>query len=60
MPREAITAQLRRQVRERAQGLCEYCRFSEHFTNAAFHCDHVQPRKSGGKAVFENLAWACS
>ena len=60
MPRKAVTAALRRQVRERAQGLCEYCRFPAHFTNAAFHCDHVQPRRSGGAAIFENLAWSCS
>jgi hypothetical protein len=59
MPRETVTAALRRQVRERAQGLCEYCHFPAHFTNAAFHCDHIQPRKSGGEAIFENLAWAC-
>ncbi len=60
MPREAITTALRRRVRERAHGLCEYCRFPAHFANAAFHCDHVQPRKSGGKAILENLAWSCS
>ncbi len=60
MPREAVPAELRRQVRERAHDLCEYCRFPARFTNAAFHCDHIQPRKVGGKASFENLAWSCS
>lgn len=60
MPREAVTVALRRHVQERAHGLCEYCRFPAHFTNAPFHCDHIQPRKFGGKAIVENLAWSCS
>jgi hypothetical protein len=60
MPRKAIPLTLRRQVKERAKGLCEYCRFPSRFANAAFHCDHIQPRTFGGPAVFGNLAWACS
>jgi hypothetical protein len=60
MPREAVSATLRHHVRERAQGLCEYCHFPARFTNAAFHCDHILPRKLGGKTTIENLAWSCS
>jgi hypothetical protein len=54
MPREAITATLRRHVQERAHGLCEYCHFPVHFTNAAFHCDHIQPRKLGGNTALKD------
>ena len=43
----------------RARGLCEYCRCPAHFTNAPFHCEHVQPREAGGEMTLENLAWAC-
>ena len=59
MPSEYIPAVLRRQVRARAQGLCEYCRCSALFTTAAFHCEHILPREAGGEATLDNLAWAC-
>ena len=59
MPREHVPAALRRQVRARARGLCEYCRFPADFTNAAFHCEHIIPREAGGEARLDNLAWAC-
>ncbi|MCH8295085.1 HNH endonuclease [Candidatus Poribacteria bacterium] len=59
MPSEHIPIALRRQVSERAQGLCEYCRCPAHFTNAAFHCEHIQPRNAGGETALNNLAWAC-
>lgn len=59
MPIEYVSAILRRQVRTRARGLCEYCRCPARFTNAAFHCEHVLPREGGGKTTFDNLAWAC-
>ena len=49
----------RRQVSERAYGLCEYCRCPDHFTNASFHLEHIQPRKAGGETTLDNLAWAC-
>ena len=35
MPSEYIPAALRRQVRARARGLCEYCRCSAFFTTAS-------------------------
>jgi hypothetical protein len=59
MPGEHVPVALRRQVRARAKGLCEYCRCPADFTNAAFHCEHIRPRESGGKTVLDNLAWAC-
>lgn len=59
MPSESIPAALRRRVRERANGLCEYCRSSDKVSNASFHCDHILPRNAGGKTELANLAWAC-
>ena len=59
MPSEHVPTALRRQVRARARGLCEYCRCPAHFTTAAFHCEHIQPREAGGETTLENLAWAC-
>ena len=61
---------LRRQVRARAKGFCEYCRCSAHFTNASFHCEalhevsaerseHIKPRDAGGETTLDNLAWSC-
>lgn len=59
MASEHIPADLRRRVRERANGLCEYCKAPDHFSTASFHCDHVLPRKASGKTDLSNLAWAC-
>lgn len=59
MPSEHVPAALRRQVRARARGLCEYCRCPASFTTAAFHCEHAMPREAGGKTTLDNLAWAC-
>jgi hypothetical protein len=59
MPSERVPADLRRQVRLRARGLCEYCRCPTLFTNASFHCEHITPREAGGETTLDNLAWAC-
>ena len=59
MPSERVPAALRRQVSARAGGRCEYCRCPAHFTNASFHCEHIQPHEAGGETTLDNLAWAC-
>lgn len=59
MPSERIPTDLRRQVRLRANGLCEYCRCPALFTNASFHCEHITPREAGGETILDNLACAC-
>ena len=46
---ERVSRLLRRRVRERANGLCEYCQASANFASASFHCEHIIPRKVGGK-----------
>lgn len=55
----AISPNLRQQVRERAQYLCEYCHSSEEASAASFEIDHIQPRSKGGLDVLDNLALAC-
>jgi len=70
MTSERVPAALRRHVRARAKGCCEYCRCPADFTNAAFHCEalhevsaerseHIQPRDAGGETTLDNLAWSC-
>ena len=59
MPSESIPAALRRRVRERANGLCEYCQSPDNVSNASFHCDHILPRNASGKTELANFAWAC-
>ena len=55
-----ITAQVRRQVRERAQNLCEYCRLHQDDSPlAALHVEHIIPKVHGGTDDIENLALAC-
>jgi hypothetical protein len=46
-------------VRERAGGVCEYCRLPESHHPESFEIEHVVPRKHGGGTVLGNLAYAC-
>jgi len=50
---------LRRRVRLRAQGLCEYCRSSVELTGHDFTVDHTVPVSQGGDDGFLNLCWCC-
>ena len=55
----SIAAGLRRAVRTRAQGRCEYCGLAQAGQEATFHIDHIVPIVAGGDASMENLALAC-
>lgn len=57
MPR--VPERLRRQVRERAQGRCEYCLIHEDDIMYPHEADHIVAEKHGGPTTLENLAWAC-
>lgn len=55
----AIPAFLRRLVKRRANGRCEYCRLSQAGQEATFHIDHIIPLTDGGATIADNLALAC-
>src|SRR5438094_10597895 len=46
-------------VRERAHGLCEYCRMPEIYDRPGFEIEHVIARQHRGPTAAGNLAWAC-
>ena len=52
-------ADLKRLVRRRARGRCEYCRLPEGLGFVTFHLDHCISQKHGGPTIAENLALAC-
>jgi HNH endonuclease len=47
------------EVRRRAGGRCEYCKFPASAAELPFHIDHIIAEKHEGKTEAENLAWAC-
>ncbi len=55
-----VSNELRRLVRERANGLCEYCLIHEDDTFYGCQVDHIISEKHGGRTGAENLAYACS
>ena len=59
MTQTRISAALRREVRERAGGRCEYCLLTESKTFFPHEPDHLIALKHGGKTVSANIALAC-
>ncbi len=59
MPKKRLPAHLKRQVRERADGFCEYCQSRDDIASHTFHGDHVTPTSEGGEDRFDNLAHVC-
>jgi 5-methylcytosine-specific restriction endonuclease McrA len=54
-----ISAQIRAQVRQRAQNACEYCHLHQDDSPlAALHVEHIIPKIHGGSDDVENLALA--
>jgi hypothetical protein len=54
-----ISAELRRLVVARADGLCEYCLIHSDDTFFGCEVDHIQSEKHGGPTDEANLALAC-
>jgi hypothetical protein len=51
---------MRREVFERAKGVCEYCKSQAGYATEPFAADHIIPRSKGGQTILENLALACA
>ena len=54
-----MQAGLRRLVRERAGGRCEYCAMRQEFDELPFQVEHIIPRKHHVGDDMDNLALAC-
>lgn len=57
--RRHISIRIQQYIRERANGLCEYCHTVERWQHVTFTIDHVTPLSQGGTNELENLALAC-
>jgi HNH endonuclease len=54
------TAELRRQVVERASNCCEYCLLHQDLAASTHQVDHVIAEKHGGQTSLDNLALSCT
>ena len=54
-----ISPALRKEVRERAKGCCEYCLLPEVQAFFPHEPDHIIAKKHGGQSTTDNLALAC-
>lgn len=54
-----IPENLRRLVRQRANGYCEYCLLDETVTQISHEIDHIIAEKHRGTTVESNLTYAC-
>ena len=57
--RRKIPQAVRSDVRQRANGLCEYCHTAEQWQYVPFTMDHILPLAQGGTSTPDNLALAC-
>jgi len=55
-----ITAEIREQVRQRANHTCEFCGVTEADTGGKLTVDHFQPLAKGGDDSLENLVYCCA
>jgi len=59
MPNPAISPAIRRQVFERANGICEYCKNQGGYSTAPFSVEHILALSKQGSNDLENLALSC-
>ncbi|MDY7013926.1 MAG: HNH endonuclease signature motif containing protein [Cyanobacteriota bacterium] len=57
--RRPIPEEVKNQVRQRANFLCEYCHASEQWQYVAFTIEHIIPLTKNGSDTLDNLALAC-
>jgi hypothetical protein len=54
-----ISEKTRKEVAQRANHKCEYCKVHTDDMFLSFELDHIHPSKHGGTNEIENLAFAC-
>lgn len=59
MAKSKLSVEIRKNIEERANGYCEYCRASVVFAPHSFTIDHIIPLIAGGTDEPNNLAYAC-
>lgn len=59
MTKKRVPAKVRRLVRQRAQGYCEYCLCPEFCLTQLHSIEHIRPESLSGKSTADNLALAC-
>jgi HNH endonuclease len=59
MYRQYISVELKKQVFDRARGICEYCYSQAKFSPNNFEIEHIIPVSREGATIAENLALAC-
>jgi hypothetical protein len=57
---DVSSQQLRREIRARANGRCEYCLMDEVWLVWGCEVDHILSRKHGGATELSNLAFSCA
>ena len=50
---------LRKSLKARSKGRCEYCGVPESLDSLPFQPDHIIAEKHGGASTADNLAWSC-
>ena len=56
----SISKKIRKEVRDRAKGYCEYCLCFDTYVPVPFTMEHILPKVKGGTDEPSNLAYSCT
>ncbi len=59
MPNKTLSSKVKKIVKDRAKGLCEYCVLPIFWAGYQFPIDHIIPKSKGGTDDPDNLSNAC-
>ncbi|MGB3787376.1 MAG: HNH endonuclease signature motif containing protein [Phormidesmis sp.] len=59
MSRQYIPVEQQREIIQRSNRRCEYCKSHMDYSPQSFAIEHVMPVARGGKTEIDNLAFAC-
>lgn len=60
MSASRVSVEIRRLVRNYANGCCEYCKSRDDCGSGSFNVEHILPAARSGSNELLNLAWSCS
>ena len=56
---EYYSKEIKKIIRDRAKGRCEYCQWFDDYAPSPYNIEHIIPSSKGGTHSLDNLAFSC-